>query len=157
MEDIARRAGLAEGTVYRHFPTKADLVRALVADQVQDLCVRADTALTQQDAGAGLYGFLHEAADAHAGDRGFRDVVAAHYSEDDRPLGGGADAAGVPEALTDLVDRLTRRAQDAGALRPDVTATDLLQMIAALPDREPSRTTHLIVLLDGLRTLPATS
>src|ERR1035441_8815003 len=58
LDDIARRAGVGAGTVYRHFPTKEALFEAVVADQLQLLVGDAREALRADDAGEAFFGFL---------------------------------------------------------------------------------------------------
>jgi len=74
VEDITQDAGVGMGTLYRHFPTKEDLVDAVLEDAFDDYLALADAAIEQEDARAGLESFLDGALAAYAANRGLAEV-----------------------------------------------------------------------------------
>src|SRR5438270_6387429 len=75
MPDVARSANVGVGTVYRHFPTKDDLIAALVAERFERLADKAREALEAQDAWEGVCAFIRFAAQIQADDRGLCEVM----------------------------------------------------------------------------------
>ena len=153
LDDVARRADLGVGTVYRRFADKDALVEALFEERIRELVRLAEVAATDPDPWAGLVAYLESASERMAQDRGLREAV----------LTGEHGRAGVALARSELAPRLqalVARAQAGGELRPDVTATDLvaalkcLQVAADLGGRACPQywRRHLAVYLDGLRT-----
>ncbi len=153
LDEIARRAGVGVGTVYRRFPDKEQLIDALFEEQMTKFVALADECLADADPWDGLLRFLDQACHSHASDRGFKEVVlsGAHGLE---------RVARARELMFPVVARLVRRAQEDGSLRPDVEPTDmpLLQlMLGALSectrhvDPEVWRR-YLGIITDGLRT-----
>jgi AcrR family transcriptional regulator len=153
LDEIARRAGLGVGTVYRRFPDKEQLIDALFEEGIGRMVAIAEEALREEDPWNGLVGFLEAATAAHAQDRGLKEVAlsGAHGLE---------RVARARELMFPLVTRLVRRAQEQGTLRPDVEPTDLplLQlMLGSLSectrDVEPDAWRRFLgILTDGLRT-----
>jgi len=143
LDDIAARAGVGPGTVYRHFPSKEALFQAVVTARVDDLVADARRRSTDTDPGAAFFGFLARLAAEGAAKRDT------------------SDAIGVPgpvrTALHDSLALLLQRAQAAGAVRPGVTASDLITILkglfaAAHDEPDPDRSARLLaVLTDGLR------
>ncbi|WP_062350505.1 TetR/AcrR family transcriptional regulator [Herbidospora yilanensis] len=125
IDEIARRAGVGAGTIYRHFPTKESLFQAIVADRLRQVVERArDQAAT--DPGEGLYAFLFHLAEQGATDLGLTEAFA----------GTGFDlATSLPEAereFTTLMADLLAQAQRAGTVRPDVDVDDVKTLIVGL-------------------------
>jgi AcrR family transcriptional regulator len=121
VEEIARRAGVGKGTLYRRFPTKQALVRAIFEDFLNDLETLVDQFAAEPDAGEAFVGFLHESARRQASNQGFLDVVAQRL---------GA-AALMPEQRRRFIAAMgkpLRRAQESGAVRDDLEPEDV-QMI----------------------------
>jgi AcrR family transcriptional regulator len=153
LDEIARRAGLGVGTVYRRFPDKEQLIDALFEEGIGRMVALAEEALRNDDAWAGLVGFLEAATEAHAEDRGLKEVAlsGAHGLE---------RVARARQLMFPLVTRLVRRAQEQGTLRPDVEPTDLPLMQLMLGslsectrDVDPDAwRRYLGILTDGLRT-----
>jgi AcrR family transcriptional regulator len=118
IDEIARRAGVGAGTVYRHFPTKESLLQAIVADRVQRM-VDTARALRAGDPGHALLTFLTLMVEEGASDQGLVDALA----------GIGFDIAqAAPEAEQSFMDALgdlLARAQQAGTVRPDVDVRDV--------------------------------
>jgi AcrR family transcriptional regulator len=151
MPDVARAASVGVGTVYRHFPTKDDLIAALVADRFERLAQKARDGLERDDPWEAVAEFIRFSAQIQADDRGLCDVMGS------RPdlMGAAAEAAGLPE----LCAKLVKRAQRAGALRRDLTWEDIPMIACGLgritqPVMGPAtgRWPRLVeIILDGLR------
>ena len=152
VDEIARRAGVGMGTLYRHFPTKDALIDAILHARFDELTASAEQALEAPDAWDGFVAFLHAATDLQAADRGFKDALAAR----------GRDERGVKAArrrLHTAIAALVERAQADGALRPDVTGEDVIVLLWATArivertaDVAPAQVRRFLALhLDGLR------
>ncbi|MGI5242364.1 TetR/AcrR family transcriptional regulator [Dactylosporangium sp. CA-139066] len=123
LDVIARRAGVGNATLYRHFPTRADLLVAVYADEVAALCARGEQLLEASDPADALFTWLDE----------FVVHVAAHRSLALAATEGGSERRTAlfhrwHAAITSVAERLTARAGDA--LRPGVTAADVLVLAA---------------------------
>lgn len=152
LDDIAHRAGLGVGTVYRRFPTKEALVEALFEDRLDEIVALAEHAASSADSWDGLTAFLTGTAELHAADRGMREILLATGYGRER-------VACVRARLLEPVSCLIARAQADGHLRPDIQPQDvpILQLMigsvaqyASEVDPELWRR-YLTVLLDGLR------
>jgi AcrR family transcriptional regulator len=150
IDEIARRAGLGAGTVYRHFPTKEDLYRAVVEDRLRRIVDDGHALLASEEPGQALFTFLRSMVlKWGATDRGLSEALA----------GLGIDIkAAVPdaeEAFLTLLDDLLRAAQDAGTVRSDLDVRDLKAlMVGAQAMQSYNATTAerlTEVVLDGLR------
>src|SRR5947207_359257 len=124
MPDVARSANVGVGTVYRHFPTKHDLIAALVAERFERLAQKAREALQTEDAWEGISDFIRFCAQIQADDRGLCEVMGS------RPdvMDASARAAG----LDDLADKLVKRAQRSGELRKDLQWEDIPMIACGL-------------------------
>ncbi|MEU2900897.1 helix-turn-helix domain-containing protein [Streptomyces sp. NPDC006967] len=187
MEDVARRARVGVGTVYRRFPSKDVLVRRIAAEETSRLTEQARAALGQEDEPwSALSRFLRTSVASGAGrllppqvlrvgvaeERGLSDHARLPQQRtqtagelrlvpETPPVGGTADDTGASELL-DVVGQLVERARTAGELRPDVSVSDVLLVIAtaapALPDaaQQAAASARLLdILLEGLRSRPA--
>jgi AcrR family transcriptional regulator len=150
VSDIARRAGIGKGTVFRHFPTKEELLAAVVLDRVTTLTALALHLAGRPDPGPALEKFLHEAAGRQQQlDLSF---LRGATSVNDR-------LAEARRSLFDAITTLVRRAQDAGAVRDDVSGMDVILMMCAphyvttyVPEAAPDLwRRYLGIILDGLR------
>jgi AcrR family transcriptional regulator len=150
IDEIARRAGVGAGTVYRHFPTKEDLFRAVVEDRIRGIIGEGRALLADAPTEA-LFEFLRSMVLTWgATDRGLSEALA----------GLGVDVEKVmPESEGEffaMLDELLRAAQDAGVVRRDVSVRDVkailvgLQAMQSYNDEAAKRLTD--VVLDGLRT-----
>jgi AcrR family transcriptional regulator len=157
VDEIARVAGVGVGTLYRRFPTKQELLVAIIEDGVTRLACELEELHEVEDPAQAFEEALHAFAGTIARDRGFFEVI-----HGDPQL--VAVARGEKERLMGAIEVLLRRAQEAGAVRDDVVVHDVpaLCMVAArLPswrlDRQPELwTRYLALLIDGLRPAGAT-
>jgi AcrR family transcriptional regulator len=152
LDDVAQRAGVGVGTVYRRFPDKEALADALFTDRLDALVTLAEDALADPDEWGSLVSFLEQAGALLAADRGLRQLfMFATY---------GYDRMGQARArMQPLVSTLVSRAQAAGAVRADLCPTDvpLIEfMLAGVAEyarnaRPQVWRRYLALLLDGLR------
>ncbi|MFF3564089.1 TetR/AcrR family transcriptional regulator [Streptomyces sp. NPDC002574] len=170
MEDVARRARVGVGTVYRRFPSKDVLVRRIAEEETARLTEQARAALGQEDeAWSALSRFLRTSVASGAGRLLPPQVLqvqpaGAEATRVPQQRGAAEDAAsgaGVA-ALLEVVGQLVERARTAGELRADVSVADVLLVIAtaapSLPDpaHQAAASARLLdILLDGLRSRPA--
>jgi AcrR family transcriptional regulator len=150
IDEIARRAGVGAGTVYRHFPTKEDLFRAVIQDRLSRIVDDGRALLASGDPGEALFTFLRSMVlDWGATDQGLVDALA----------GVGIDVKeAVPdaeEAFLGLIGDLLRAAQKAGTVRRDVDVPDVKTIVVgaqAMQAYRPDAAERLTeVMLDGLR------
>jgi AcrR family transcriptional regulator len=151
MPEVARTAKVGVGTVYRHFPTKDELIAALVVERFERLAEKAREGLETEDPWTGVSDFIRFSAQIQADDRGLCEVMGS------RPevMDAAAREAGLPE----LCDQLVNRAQRSGQLRSDLVWEDI-PMIAcglgritqAAVGPATGRWPRLVeIILDGLR------
>jgi len=151
LDDVARRAGVGVGTVYRRFPDKEALVEALFDERLDALAVLAERALAEPDAWAGLTSFVERAGAMLATDRGLRQMLMfASY---------GRDRVEQARArMQPVITAMVERAQREGALRADLSPTDvpfIEFMLAAAAGyarkvRPQVWRRYLTLMLDGL-------
>jgi AcrR family transcriptional regulator len=147
MEEIARRAGVGVGTVYRHFPTKDALIEALATARFERLAELAREALACDDPGAAFERFMRESARIQSDDRALSEVLTS------RPETMTRAAESVD--MLGLVGDVMRRGKLAGAIRKDADPRDVPMMMCALagtyrnPYTCPER--YIAIVLDGLR------
>jgi AcrR family transcriptional regulator len=152
IDEVARRAGVGIGTVYRHFPTKEALFEAIVVARLEELIERAQELSTAADPCAALFAFVSDLVTLAVEKKDIHDELVR---------------AGVPTAhlesvskvkLTAQVEVLLQRAQAAGAVRQDVNIADLTTLLmgtcmAAGQQGRPECTARLVgVICDGLRS-----
>lgn len=128
--EIARRTGVGQGTLYRHFATREELIAALAEQQIDELEALAERTAHSPDA------FLAIFTEAARLLRSQRDVSALIASLEDRAL-----VNALRRRFRAVVAAPLRRAQDAGRVRPDLTPDDvgvLLAMVKAAGDRSPA-------------------
>ncbi|MET7764659.1 TetR family transcriptional regulator [Streptomyces sp. NPDC005336] len=152
LDDIARRAGVGSATLYRRFAGRAELIEAVFGDSLKDILRAAEDARSSTDAWAGLTAYLERIFRLLAGDRGTNDLMTTGIQ-------GVPSLDALREENAKTIDALLRRAQKQGAVRDDLTAEDLLFLLAALGRAVPGSATaaprawrrYLALLLDGLR------
>src|SRR4051812_12444439 len=122
VDEIARRAGVGMGTLYRHFPNKDALIDAVVDARFAELTAAAEEALEAHDAWDGFAGFLGAAVRLQATDRGFKDALAARGRDERR-------VKAARSRLQTVVDRLVARGREEGAVRPDLATEDVTVLL----------------------------
>jgi AcrR family transcriptional regulator len=122
LQQVARDAGVAIGTLYRHFPTRDDLLVAVFADKLATVASTGEQALADPDPWAGFTRFVETLCALAADDLGFNELTSI-----DRPARGGA--AAVRAHIHQLWQRLLTRAQEAGTVRPDLVLNDMFVLL----------------------------
>jgi AcrR family transcriptional regulator len=151
LEQIARRAGVGIGTLYRHFPNRQALVEALYVDEVEEVC-RSAAELDDADPWEALSAWFERFIGYIATKQALVHELLNYLDRD-------ADLFKVCRAsLFEAGEPLLTRAQEAGVVRPDVGIADVIQMvmgIAKIPAGDPAQNQHILrVALDGLRYRP---
>jgi AcrR family transcriptional regulator len=123
--EIAQRAGVGRGTVFRRFPSKEHLIAAIVVDRMADATARGRALLDAPDAGEGLFAFLSDMVARRQSDRALFDAIADTFLSNTEIRAAQAE-------LVEVLDALVSRAQDSGAVRADVGALDVLMLIKGL-------------------------
>jgi AcrR family transcriptional regulator len=148
LEQIARRAGVGIGTLYRHFPNRQALLEALYVNELEEVC-RSAARLDNADPWQALGDWFQRLIGYLATKRALADEL-LDYLDADAPL--------FKECRAELFaagEPLLRRAQDAGVVRTDVDFADVLHMvggISKLPASEPGQIERILsIALDGLR------
>ena len=157
LDEIAKRAGTGNATLYRRFPTRGDLVAAVFAEQMAAHVEAVETALADDDPWNGFASYIETVAAMQARDRGIADLVTMDVS-------GAPEIEELRSRAYDGVVRLVGRAQQAGVLRQDFTDQDVVLLLMAnaglverahgIPAEASARLIHL--LLDGFRAQAAT-
>lgn len=158
LDDIAKRAGVGSGTLYRHFPTRDALLHAVLRERIDGLLAHADELLAEPDlseAEAALGRWLRTYLAGAMTPRGTATVIIEAMGAEWADTGLGAAAAAICDALGRLLDR----AQRAGAIRAEIDPRDLLRITNAIgvasertPDPPAYADRMLNLLFDGLRT-----
>jgi AcrR family transcriptional regulator len=148
LEEIARRAGVGIGTLYRHFPNRQALLEALYVDEVEEVC-RSAVELEGADSWEALSSWFERFIAYLSTKRALAHEL-LDYMDKDAPLfqtcRASLFAAGEP---------LLKQAQAAGVVRPDANFAEIMQMvmgIAKIPTNDRAHTEHIMrIALDGLR------
>jgi AcrR family transcriptional regulator len=152
MEEIGRAAGVGKGTLYRHFPTRDHLFAAVSRDGFRRLTAEAESFLAESgDAWIALVDWLRDYDRSAQQYRGLRAVVSAGIADEGSAI--FMDCAPMKER----VGTLLRRAQEAGQVRDDIEITELLSLVAALPERfrDTDGSSRLLeFVLRGIATTP---
>src|SRR5215472_6770010 len=135
LEEIARRAGVGIGTLYRHFPTRQALLEAVYRDQVELLQARAEELLKAESPGDALADWLRALMKFSSTKHSLTSALLATLGKDSDLLSSCA------KVIRDAADALLDRAQEAGVVRPDADSGRADRMLA--------------LILDGLRPQPA--
>jgi AcrR family transcriptional regulator len=152
LEEIARRAGVGIGTLYRNFPNRQALLETLYLEEVEGICRMAEEQRESADPWEALTSWFER----FIGYIATKQALAAeltNYLDRDAQLFKSSRAA-----LWAAGEPLLTRAQEAGVVRPDAEIGDVMHMvmgIAKVPAADPSQTTHIVrIALDGLRYRP---
>jgi AcrR family transcriptional regulator len=141
VDEIARLAGVGHGTVFRRFPTKDDLMYAVIERHVAQMRAMAEEALASDAPGEAFFDFAWQVAELNMSTAGLHRCV--------------VHCGGKPGAteLATLVGKIVSRAQRAGAVRRDVKPADVQLLVRSALTSAPSGQwrRYLEVVLDGLR------
>lgn len=148
LEEIARRAGVGIGTLYRNFPNRQALLEALYVNEVAEVC-RSAAELDGGDPWEALSSWFERLIGYLATKQALAGELLNYLDR---------DSALFQVCRTSLYDAggpMLRRAQEAGAVRPDVEFPEVMQMvmgISKIPVADPGQTEHMLrIALDGLR------
>lgn len=158
LNDVARRTGVGVGTVYRHFPTPEALLETVAAPCLEDLAAHGEQAMADTDPRRALEGFLLRTVEAQVTDASLAPVTAAVTDALPR-------TTELKHSLRSAGTRLLDRARDAGTVRPDLDAADLVPLMCGIAhavdvhggtpaDRIDTARRYLAAFLGGLRTTP---
>jgi AcrR family transcriptional regulator len=157
LDEIAKRAGTGNATLYRRFPTRSDLVAAVFAERMAAHVEAVEASVVEDDPWNGFASYIRAVAAMQARDRGIADLV--HMD-----LSSAPEIEQLRARAYDGVVHLIGRAQQAGVLRADFTDQDVVLLLMAnaglverahgITDEASARLTGL--LLDGLRAQAAT-
>ena len=157
LEEIAKRAGVGIGTLYRHFPTRQALLEAVYRDQVDALRTRADDLLATKPPDAALAAWLRDLLDFSRTKRRLTAALMTTFSKDSELMSSCSRI--MRSSITDVLGR----AQEAGYVRADADPGDVLRLVHAISlatewaQGDPQQADRLLALvLDGLRNQPAT-
>jgi AcrR family transcriptional regulator len=124
LEEVAKRAGVGIGTLYRHFPNRQALLEAVYRDQVAVLCVRARELLATTPPGEALVLWLHSLLTYNLSMRGLKEALMAGEVS---PQTGECKAK-----MHEVGGELLAIAQEFGAVRRDIEVTDLLRLVHSI-------------------------
>jgi AcrR family transcriptional regulator len=154
LEDIAKRAGVGIGTLYRHFPTRDDLIARVLEESTQDIVARGQARITLPDPANQLAEWIGELVDYVTTYRGLTAALAASYvTEGKTQLCAGCDMISATGAA------LLQRAKDAGQVRTDADIKEIILSAHAAAwiaeqTKDPGAVERLLeILFDGLRTV----
>ncbi|MDL4771541.1 MULTISPECIES: TetR/AcrR family transcriptional regulator [Thermomonosporaceae] len=157
LDDIAKRAGVGSGTLYRHFPTRDDLLHAVLEDWIEGLLGQARDLVESDSPADALATWLRTYLAGVSTQKGTSTVLIGVMSS---PWG-ATSLGGSSAAICEATERLLTRAQATGRVRPDVDARDVVRIanavgIAAERTAAPAENASrmLSVFLDGLRHAP---
>lgn len=157
MAEIARRAGLGNATVFRHFPTKQDLLFAVVSSTMARLAAEMEATAAEPDDATALRRLVRMLARTMLQNASVKQLSMQHFEGDERLLAHR-------DHMVATIDGVVRRCQDAGIVRPDVAAIDVVVLVsgvvAALDGLEQAapgiHERYLQLALNGLRAAAAT-
>jgi AcrR family transcriptional regulator len=150
VEEIARRAGVGSATIYRRFPTRADLLTAALQERVRIYADMVDEALAVADPWQSFSELLYALCERQSTDAGFRDLLAATRWPQ-------ATIGDQTQRAAEGAAKLVRRAQRAGVLRRDFRHGDISMLmmanggIARSADDPTLWKRHIDFVIDGLR------
>ncbi|MBF6215142.1 TetR/AcrR family transcriptional regulator [Nocardia puris] len=153
LDDVAERAGVGVGTVYRRFANKTELIAEVFEQHLGDLLVAAQEAARHEDPWLGLVEFFEYACGHLAANRGFGEVMLELQQDPERFV---ALRDRIKPAVAEVIDR----AREAGALQPDIESSDFFAMIHMLdalteftnPVNPGTWRRYVAVMLNGVRS-----
>jgi AcrR family transcriptional regulator len=152
MDEVARRAKVGVGTVYRHFPTKEALFVALLEDTFARIAERSRGALEHDDPWEAFTTLMWDAGESLAGDRALAEAMQADLSLE--PCPGQLELGEITQALIE-------RAKASGQMRPDAMLDDIPMVMCGIGSATVRKHAcadawrrHLAIVLDGLRAHP---
>jgi AcrR family transcriptional regulator len=155
LEEIARRAGVGIGTLYRHFPNRQALLEAVYRDQVDGLRARADELVHADQAAQALEAWLRALLAFSRTKHSMMSALLATLGKDSELM------SSCSAAIMDAAGTLLKRAQQAGVVRADADAGDLIRLMHAVSlatqraPGDPGQTDRMLgLILDGLRPQP---
>jgi AcrR family transcriptional regulator len=153
LEDIARSAGVGIGTLYRHFPTRLALQEGVFRSQVETVCARGRELAGAPSPGEAFAAWLRVLGGFLATKRGLSHALIAGLGKDSELI------SSCGQVMRATAEQLLTRAQQAGAVREDLTAVDVMRLvhgIAVSTENAPGEAGRLLsLLLDGMRTRSA--
>jgi AcrR family transcriptional regulator len=157
IDEIARRAGLGIGTLYRHFPTKEALFLAIVIERMERLVAEARALAGGPDPGDAFFGFLTRMVHEASAKKDFMKALSGTRQDL------GSTLAGVKARYRAALTLLLERAQASGAVRQDVSVLEVHALLTGASvsleqlgkDATDARERLLAVVRDGLRPRPA--
>jgi len=156
LEEIARRAGVGIGTLYRHFPTREALLEAVYLDQVELLEARAQELLKAEPPGDALADWLRALMKFSSTKHSLTSALLATLGKDSDLL------SSCGRVIRSAADAVLARAQEAGVVRPDANSGDVIRLVHAVNiatqrgPADPGQADRMLALiLDGLRPQPA--
>ena len=149
LEDIAKRASVGIGTLYRHFPTRLDLQEAVYRSQVAVVCAEGEELIEGPSPEDAFGDWLRALARYLGTTRGRPSALIAATARDSEVI------SLCSQNIRSTADRLLQRAQQAGGVRADLTAMDVMMLVHGVvvaTERTPDQADRLLSLtLDGLR------
>lgn len=124
--EIAHRAGVGQGTAFRHFPTKEHLIAAIVRDVLDRITAKAVELLDEPDPLVALRELMHAGSAMMVGNHGFKDATA------NSPVLEEPEVEEAHERLLAITAQLLSRAQEAGRVRTDLTPEDIPLLLCAI-------------------------
>ncbi|MFI8188151.1 TetR/AcrR family transcriptional regulator [Streptomyces sp. NPDC085946] len=153
LDDIAKRAGVGSGTLYRHFPTRRALLEAAYLGRMEAIAARAGEIAVRLPPGEALVEWLNELGAGLIQVRGLKALLGSAVTDAGAPV---ATACG--DCVKSAAARLVAAAQDEGTLRRDVDPVDVLRLThgvataSELADGQGTRIRrYLALLMEGLR------
>jgi AcrR family transcriptional regulator len=152
LEEIARRAGVGIGTLYRHFPTRQALLEAVYRDQVEGMRAKADELLRSDAPAEALADWLRALSAFSSTKRNLTSALLETLGRDSELL------SACSAVICGAADELLTRAKEAGAVRPDADGRDVIRLVhgvnlaTQVGPGDPGQRDRLIrIILDGLR------
>jgi AcrR family transcriptional regulator len=120
--EIAERACVGRGTLFRNFPSKEHLIAAIVVERMHESVARGRAALEAPDPGEALFGLIDQSVGLSQRDRTLFEALDDEWLSND-------EIRAAHDELLGVLDQLVQRAQAAGAVRPDVSGIDVFMMV----------------------------